>query len=113
MNKKPCIECPFRRDSFPGYLGSADGDPKGFIGPHWYGELHLPCHMTVDWETEDELEKSRQIEEGHTCIGYATLMKNTCKTPLNKKDREAVKTADRDAETVFKWFHEFIDHHTL
>lgn len=106
--KKMCRECPFSRNSVPGYLGEASHDPEGFIGSHWFGDIHLPCHMAVDWNKKED---NRNYDNAPTCHGFATLCKNSAKLPLNRQDAEIVKSVEADRINVFSNIYEFIKHH--
>lgn len=115
--QKPCKEFPFRRRSAPGYLGAASYQPEDFLAPHWYGQVHLPCHMTVDWrKTGDDREAA--IESAPACDGFARMCANSCKMPHNQQDAERVaaymdSAGDElfDDPDVFKWYSEFVEHH--
>ena len=43
---KPCKECPFRKKSAPGWLGSST--PEGFMATT-LSDVEMPCHLTVDY----------------------------------------------------------------
>lgn len=107
--KKPCIECPFRRDSNPGYLGEASHDPKGFSGAHWNGVTPLPCHMTVDWEQDTAQDRAAQAP---LCRGILVMAKNCAKSFLHSDVEAARHKVERDTVNVFGWMHEFVDHHS-
>ena len=98
---RPCAECPWRRQSAPGWLGS--NTATGFLQLSDAG-VHLPCDLTVDYEKEnwrDEADVSPQ------CAGHAIFLANRCKLPRNPEQK--VLPADRDL--VFSWPHEFVAHH--
>lgn len=104
--KKVCRECPFRRASAPGYLGEASYDPHGFIAPHYHGDVRLPCHMAINWET------GKNIDDAPICRGFAIFMKNNVKYADNPEVRKAMEEVKVDRESIFGWFNEFITHHT-
>ena len=104
---KPCRECPFRRKSAPGWLGEASGDPGLFIAAHWHGDVHLPCHMTVDWERNG----AEKAESQPTCFGFAQMCRNSAKLPINPMDAAAVRALDADHEQIFSHIGQFIEHH--
>ena len=95
---KPCVECPWRRDSTP-----------GFIGPHtaeeWvrmaHSEIAIACHMTIQEESWD----APGIRQ---CAGAGIFRANICKSPRNPE----VVVLEADRETVFGWNDEFVAHHT-
>lgn len=71
----PCRECPFRRASWPGYLGN--DRPGPFIDKTEAG-VAMPCHLTVDYERPDWRE---QADAAPICTGSLQYLKNTCKVP--------------------------------
>ena len=109
IRKTECTECPFKRSSAPGYLGEASYDPDGFIAPHWYGGLPLPCHLEVDWTDDDpELPHDRDAAE---CHGYARLMRNCAKLPHDRDAADALQRIPPDRERFFSHLGEFCEHH--
>lgn len=103
--KKPCKQCPFRRKAAPGWLGASD--PEGFVGTMISEKELLPCHSTVDYERHDWHERWTRGSDPRNkmCAGALTLMANQGKRP------RVGPTAERDTETVFASFAEFIEHH--
>lgn len=75
------------------------------------GSERMACHMLVDWEGRRG-EKGKTPEDAPLCRGLLTFMKNSVKYPENAEAREAMKSIEKDTETVFQWPHEFIEHHT-
>lgn len=110
IKRKMCKECPFKRDSIPGYLGAASGDPKAFLDPHWNGVTRLPCHMKVNWEKENSQELAKKAP---LCQGFLTMCKNSAKMPLNIEAANEVSVTERNVDDVFNWLPEFMDHHKL
>ena len=102
MNK-PCSECPFRRDSASGWLGSYSSG-REFIATHYTGDVRNPYHLAVDYDDEDWKEKS---EDAPTCAGQAAMYANACKEPRTWDLPEGTEPrAD-----VFRTPTEFIAHH--
>jgi hypothetical protein len=96
----PCRECPWRKQSAPGYLGASN--PIEFLETSETG-IKMPCHLAVDYEEADwEL----QIEEAPHCAGRAIHYANRAK----RGDDVPKMPADR--ENVFSNPQDFIDHHT-
>lgn len=97
----PCRECPWRRNSAPGWLGNhSAGD---FLALSEQG-AHLPCHLHVDYEQEgweDDASKAPQ------CAGHAIFLANRCKRPVGNQQ-----AAQPDHKAVFTRPHEFVAHHT-
>lgn len=88
--KKPCTDCPFRRDSIAGWLG---GDsPEAWI-ESVHGETRIVCHVYSDVQ----------------CAGAAIYRANVCKLV---HDPTALQL-EPDRETVFARSTEFLEHHTL
>lgn len=111
LRKDVCRECPFRRKSAPGYLGEASYDPHGFVGPHYHGDVRLPCHMQVDWEDKTG-KKSKTLKDAPLCRGFVIFIKNNVKWPENGEVRIAVDKVEVDRENIFGWMHEFVAHHS-
>ncbi len=95
QHTKPCSECPFRRISPEGWLGS--NDPRHFaINANHEG--HFPCHKTMG-------KRASELQ----CAGRATMWANQCK--VSRDDPVPRLTVDR--ETVFSNIGEFIRHHKI
>jgi hypothetical protein len=108
MNQ-PCKECPFRKKSFPGYLGEASGDPQRFLLT--LETKPIPCHMQVDWEGTDA-EYADALAWTKPCLGSLQFLKNTCKLPWDKKYAAMRNEAERNPE-VFEIRTDFIKHHDV
>lgn len=108
--KKPCRECPFKKTSAQGWLGSAstaDDPGSAFLDPHWIGEMPLPCHMQVRWTSDDAQE---QAKVKPLCFGFLTMMRNAGKLPRNPEFASHVQVMEKD-NTFFTFPHEFKQHH--
>ena len=113
-----CRECPFKRDSMPGYLGECSGDPEKFLASFWGGMIHdgelsldgpLPCHLEVDWSGD---KFDRTVRSAHTCRGAAQLMRNFCKDSRHPDMSAAINALDGpEKEVCFGTPMEFIEHH--
>lgn len=99
--RKPCKECPFRRESLPGYLGRDNAN--NFLATT-LRDTRMPCHLTVDYEAEDWRE---QVADAPECAGAATFFANTCKLS-KRKDALHMKP---DKALVFSRAQEFLEHH--
>ena len=90
--KHPCSECPWRRKSAPGWLGSQ------FTPEEWVelakSDHIIPCHK--------EMERSDA-----QCVGAAMFRANICKVP---RDRNAI-DSEPNKVTVFANGNEFVEHH--
>lgn len=104
-NSKPCNQCPYRRESLPGYLGDANYQPEVFLQQLDCRDMH-PCHMAVDWNdyTEEDLLKAKK------CTGALQFMNNSLRIHRNREIAELQKTVGKN-ENVFQWKSEFINHH--
>jgi len=102
--KQPCRECPFRRESLPGYLGPYD--PVYFSMAATNGHEEMPCHLT---HGKDENGKSRgTLKTATQCAGRAIFLSNVCKLPENPN----VKLLPADRVKIFGNVMEFVEHHS-
>jgi len=104
-NSTICAQCPFRRTSAPGYLGS--DTPERFIDAT-LSENDMPCHMAVDYDDEDW---ESDLEDIPRCAGSLVFFRNNCKLPRTPELCDAVSSVKPDRETVFSFKHEFLEHH--
>lgn len=89
QHKRPCSDCPWSRQAFPGWLGSISAEEWVRIA---HGESLVDCHT----------------RSGAQCAGIAIYQANVCKSP---RDPRILKLpADRKA--VFANPQEFCEHHT-
>jgi hypothetical protein len=103
-SQKPCGECPFRRASMPGWLGS--NAPADFIVAITT-EQPLPCHSSIDYDDSEWRDKFMAGEEGRLCAGALIMSANMCKRPRDPTFPQ--RPADR--ELVFANHLEFMAHH--
>ena len=94
---RACNECPWRRDSAPGWLGP-------YTPEQWRRLAHsdepIACHKTLD---DDDT-----WEGAYQCRGAATYRANVGKLP---RDPNVARTpADREA--IFASPTEFLEHHS-
>jgi len=100
---KPCNECPFRRDSLPGYLGNYSS-PEEFIA-ETMSDTEQPCHMSVDYEDPDWV--SSLGDKANHCYGSLVFFRNICKMSRDP-DRPR---AEANHDEVFSSPSEFTSHH--
>lgn len=105
MCNKPCKECPWRKDSIPGWLG--DSTPLEFLQLN-ESEQHMPCHLTVDYESDDWEEL---VQDAPACAGRLVHLKNRCKQPMDPSLAEAMKGVEADHDKIFFDPSEFFRHH--
>jgi hypothetical protein len=106
--KQPCNQCPFRRNSLPGYLGEASYNPEEFLQTIEHSPI--PCHRLVDWSADDSQIQAELMKFEHPCIGALQFLKNSCKLPHDSKYIELRNSMEQN-ENVFQFRHEFINHH--
>lgn len=69
--KKPCEQCPFRRDVKP-FLHPERGDQLAYHAHNPYNEF--TCHKTTEYN--EETEEMEVINTSKSCAGFLTLMAN-------------------------------------
>jgi hypothetical protein len=94
QHTSPCSDCPFRRDSIPGWLGTLSVEDWVQLA---HGEGAADCHTT----------KQPGGKGGWACAGLAIYRANICKSP---RDAKAMRLKP-DTKLVFS-FGEFRKHHT-
>ena len=106
--KKPCNDCPFRRNAAQGWLGAAE--------PAWFVESALadytyygfaPCHQTVNYE---DPEWDMKLDQAESCVGALQFAANCGKSPRDPDRAEAVAKAGKNPD-VFSNPNDFIEHH--
>jgi hypothetical protein len=94
QHTSPCSDCPFRRDSVPGWLGDMSAE-------EWYqlahGEGRADCHATIQADGD-----------AWQCAGLAIYRANVCKSVRD----ETQMRLPADRVKVFG-FGEFMKHHTM
>lgn len=108
--KKPCKECPFKRDSIPGWLGESSGDPEDFLEQLEH-PTPIPCHLSVDWDLKG-VELECEIRLAPACCGALQFMNNSCKLSKFKRIQDLQDEVGKN-KNVFMWSKEFIEHHQL
>jgi hypothetical protein len=88
QHESPCSDCPFRRDSIPGWLGGHS--PEEFVSMA-HGESDYPCHVL----------------SGAQCAGMAVYRANVGKRPRSKRILQLA----RNVIAVFARPKEFLTHH--
>lgn len=91
QHKKPCGDCPWRRNAIPGWLGNMT--PEEWLQAA-NGDGVIDCHTVVG---------SPQPQ----CAGAASYRANTCKSP---RDLRALRLPV-DRTRVFSSPSEFLNHH--
>jgi len=88
QHKKPCSDCPWKRDSLAGWLGTSS--PEEWISIA-HSETMVECLTLLTKQ----------------CAGLAIYRRNMCKSPRNP----AILVLDSDREIVFSHPTEFMNHH--
>ena len=103
--RKPCAECPFRKNHMPGWLGPWDA---GDLIRHVHRDGKFPCHRTIKGNVPENQMQS--------CAGAAIHMNRAIKRskdPDHAAHQEVLKDAPASIiESVFQWPQDFINHHT-
>jgi hypothetical protein len=97
LRPRPCKECPWRRDSQPGYLGPLDAE-TWLVAAH--GDQPIACHETI--KSSDQ-----PWNELKQCRGSAIFRANVFKSPRNRD----VAVGPLDTKMVFGTNEEFLEHH--
>jgi len=103
--KTPCDDCPFRRDSLPGWVG--DSTPEDFIQTTM-ADVPMPCHKTLDYNDSDWKRDWDTGAAGLLCAGALTFFANTCKL---SRDRNRPRLP-KDPVNIFSNSVEFMEYHT-
>jgi hypothetical protein len=89
QHKTPCSDCPFRRDSMPGWLG---GNTPEYFMQMANSDFPYSCHTKI----------------GPQCAGMAVFRSNICKSPRDPD----ILVLPKNKVAVFAWHDEFIAHHS-
>jgi hypothetical protein len=103
--RNPCKECPFRKNSAPGYLGA--DYPEHFL-EMTMRDADMPCHMDIDYSKKDWLEK--QEPDAPLCVGAMQFQNNNMKLSRNP-EVAAAQHALGTSPHVFTRPEEFLIHH--
>lgn len=106
--KKPCSDCPFRKNSLPGWLGDYENaqDLHNLVMTQ---EAPFPCHLTH--EDEDISFTEAGNEDHPLCAGALLYMRKAFKLPRNKVIAEISKSLDiKEMENILS-VPEFFKHH--
>lgn len=85
--KEPCVECPFRRTSLPGWLGNHKTSKEIVDMIRFDG--FFPCHTQVNELIRRDVTFDEAVVRAAHCVGALVFMNNTCKL-------------SRDPATAFK-----------
>jgi hypothetical protein len=95
---KPCAECPWRRDSLPGWLGPYNAATWVQLA---HSDAAIACHLTIqedgDWDGAWQ------------CAGAGQYRTNVAKSP---RDPGVYTAPEKDTSLVFGSPNEFKEHHS-
>jgi hypothetical protein len=92
QHTSPCSDCPWRRDSVPGWLGAHTAGEWVAMA---HGETRIECHT-----------RKYASGGGPECAGAAIYRANVHKSP-----RFPTLRLPQNVNKVFAWFTEFLKHH--
>lgn len=94
----PCDECPFRKNSIPGWLGAETAESTFH---HVTNEGDFACHKT----------RSKPLSLMSRCKGSLLFLKKACKSPkYNEELKVALKKEKGDTSNILL-VNEFFNHH--
>jgi len=96
--KKPCKNCPFRKDSLQGWLGKERATEIAQTDT-------FVCHKTVDYSEENKMEQRKQ------CAGFMLMQKEKSSAVRFAKILRLDLQLSGD-DLVFENEKQFINHHT-
>lgn len=106
--KRVCTECPFRRESAPGWIGEHK-DVREIINIVQF-DGHFPCHMEVTKRTNRGEPFKDAVSESPFCKGALHFMRNSCKRHADPAVQEQVEKAGK-SKAIFTWPAEMEEHH--
>lgn len=105
----PCRQCPFLKESAPGWLGSYTPE---LILSHIMGEVPFPCHATVDYDKSDWRESiEAEGTKSQACAGFLIMTRKFAKLPRDKEFGQHAMRLDRNHPDVFYMWADFVEHH--
>lgn len=103
--KTMCAECPWRKNSAPGWLGAAE--PWNFVSAI-HSEEKMPCHSDVNYNNPN-WRKSLETDKVSYCVGQLLATKKACKRPRDPEHAKAVDSVPPDDNSMNS--NEFMKHH--
>lgn len=98
--KKPCVECPFRKTSLPGWLGGETAeDTQNAV----LNEANFACHMT----------RHKKPEQMSRCKGSQIFLNIHCKVPkFNLPLLKALRQTRTEGHNQKEYLgFDFLEHH--
>lgn len=107
--KKPCNECPFRKNSLPGWLSNYTVEELHSLVME---EVPFPCHITHEEDLQVNWLENKEERKPLLCSGALLYMKKSCKLPRRKDLAELVKSMNRkDCENILS-IPDFFSYHS-
>lgn len=103
---KPCNECPFRKNSLPGWLGEWSS-PEELFGFVITAEQSFPCHLSMTDRNGDDKPQS----DMSYCRGAVMFMKKIGKLPRNRELAKMVNSVNREELDNILDLPGFLSHH--
>jgi hypothetical protein len=103
--KEPCSECPFRKNSLPGWLGPY-ANPLELV-TIINNETHFACHLTMDSDDLEDADTSKY----RYCRGALQFMIKNGKLPRDHKLAELRKLCKNDDISNIMDLPELLYHH--
>lgn len=107
--KTPCNECPFRKNSHPGYLGGVYENGQELHDMIMTLEKPFNCHKTIDKDVVSYDEVGSK--EYPICAGALMYMKKNAKRPKDKEMDNLVQDVDKSQLDNILSVPELIQHH--
>ena len=96
VRSRTCGECPWRKDSAPGWLGPHSAEEWNALA---HSDAPIACHASL--KTNESWEGAQQ------CAGAASYRRHICKSPRDAR----IATGPEDRENIFG-YGEFVPYHT-
>jgi hypothetical protein len=109
-DKTPCVECPLRRDSAPGYLGGYT--PEMYLEA-LHGPASIACHKSPGFH-EGQIERQRHctgVAAYRANVGHVCTMPHPVAGYVITTAHDSTKLIGEDRETFFATPEEFVAHH--
>lgn len=111
--EKICKECPFSKNSLPGYL--ADYSTQDILNVMQW-EWAFICHLMIDEDMTWDVAKKKILDgEKKMCRGFVESIIKSCQSPKHSDLLKAciaeVREKGLSDESMAKW--DFVKHHTL
>lgn len=103
--KTPCIDCPFRKNAAPGWLGASTADE--FLA-NTLGDAEMPCHMAIDYS--DPMWDVTQLPDADLCVGGLQFQNNFMKLPRPRKMADACRAVGTN-DKIMSTPAEFLERH--